>query len=201
MRHEPYIMSMDPHVRLFDRIASGYRLFYGYQRRMFKPLIEENAPRVGAERGNTFLDIGSGTGALVSVLSEAGFNAEGVDAAPKMVAAARRAGWKCELGDIGKGLPYKDGSFDFVISSFVAHGLVGELREKLYSEGRRIARKAVIIHDYHGKQPFTTELIERLEGGDFFRFVDTGEAELAEAFGNLEIIDVTRTSAWYVGRS
>jgi SAM-dependent methyltransferase len=194
-------MAMDTHVRLFDRIASGYRLFYGYQRRMFKPLIAENAHKIGAQKGDSFLDIGSGTGALVSVLSEAGFNAEGVDAAPGMVAAARRAGLKCELGDIGNGLPYRDGSFDFVISSFVAHGLVPELRVKLYSEALRIARKAVIIHDYHGKQPFTTELIERLEGGDFFRFVETAEAELAKAFDHLEIIEVTPSSAWYIGRS
>jgi SAM-dependent methyltransferase len=192
---------MDTHVRLFDRIASGYRLFYGYQRRMFKPLIADNVRKVGAENGDSFLDIGSGTGALVSVLSEAGFNAEGVDAAPRMVAAARRAGWKCGLGDIGEGLLYGDRSFDFVISSFVAHGLVGELRAKLYAEARRIARKAVIIHDYHGKQPFTTELIERLEGGDFFNFVASGEKEMAEAFGSLEIIEVAPSISWYVGRS
>jgi SAM-dependent methyltransferase len=192
---------MDAHVRLFDRIASGYRLFYGYQRRMFKPLIAENAHKVGAENGDSFLDIGSGTGALLSVLSEAGFKAEGVDAAPKMVAAARRAGWKCELGDIGNGLPYRDGSFDFVISSFVAHGLVVGLRAKLYGEAGRIARKAVIIHDYRGRQPFATEMIERLEGGDFFNFVASGEKEMAETFENLEIIDVTPSTSWYVGRS
>ena len=146
---------MDPHIRLFDRIAPAYRLFFGHQRRMFKAVMAEGVHKVGAESGDSFLDIGCGTGALVSVLSEAGFKAEGVDAAPNMVAATRGAGWKCELGDIGIGLPHADKSFDFVISSFVAHGMLPPLRAKLYREGRRLARKAVIIHDYHGRQPLT----------------------------------------------
>lgn len=192
---------MDEHVRLFDRIVPAYRLFYGYQRRMFKTVIKDNIERIGAAEGDSFLDIGSGTGALLSALSEAGFNAEGVDAAPKMVAAVRRAGWRCTLGNIADGLPYADGSFDFVISSFVAHGLVGGLRGKLYREAARIARKAVIIHDYRGNQPFTTELIERLEDGDFFAFVASGEKEMREAFSQLEVIDLPPSSAWYVARS
>lgn len=192
---------MDAHTRLFDRIAPGYRLFYGYQRRMFKSVIAENAHKVGAEYGDSFLDIGCGTGALVSVLSEAGYNAEGVDAAPHMVAVARSALLKCELADIDIGLRHPDKSFDFVISSFVAHGLRAPLRAKLYREGRRLARKAVVIHDYHGRQPLTTELIERLEGGDYFRFIESGVNEMAEAFDHFEIIEIAPSSAWYVGRS
>lgn len=192
---------MDTHVRLFNRIAPAYRLFYGYQRRMFKAVLAEGIPKIGAKSGDSFLDIGCGTGALVSVLSEAGFTAEGVDAAPNMVAVARSAGWKCELGDIEAGFRYADKSFDFVISSFVAHGLLPPLRANLYREAGRLARKAVIIHDYYGRQRLTTELIERLEGGDYFRFIESGVSEMAEAFENLEIIEIAPSSAWYVGRS
>lgn len=191
---------MNAHVRLFNSIAFGYRRFYAYQRRMFQPVVAEHAEKIGACRGDSFLDVGCGTGALLSVLSEAGFKAEGVDAAPNMVAAARKAGWKSELGDIGNGLPYPDKSFDFVISSFVAHGLPAPLRMKLYTEARRISRKAAIIHDYLGRQPWTTEVVERLEGGDYFGFVAAGEAEMRKAFENLEIRKIAETSAWFVGR-
>ncbi|MFA6504537.1 MAG: class I SAM-dependent methyltransferase [Treponemataceae bacterium] len=191
---------MDSHIRLFNFIAQAYRKFYGMQRRMFQPIVAANAKKIGADQGDSFLDVGCGTGALVSVLSEAGFKAEGVDAAPKMVAAARKAGWKCELGDIRNGLPYPDGSFDFVISSYVAHGINSAFRETLFREARRIARKAVIIHDYRGRQSWTTELIERLEGGDYFAFVNFAEKEMANFFGSLEIIDVAPANAWYVGR-
>ena len=118
-----------------------------------------------------------------------------------MVRMAQKAGMKCRLGDIAAGLPYSDGSFDFVIATFVAHGLPPSLRALLYGEARRVARKAVIIHDYHGRQSFLTEMIERLEGGDFFRFVDVGQAHMRETFDDLDVIDVGGSKAWYIGRA
>jgi hypothetical protein len=99
------------------------------------------------------------------------------------------------------GLPYSDGSFDFVIATFVAHGLPPSLRTRLYEEARRVARKAVVIHDFRGKQSFMTALVERLEGGDFFRFVDTGHAHMNESFGDLDVIDIGDSKAWYIGRT
>jgi SAM-dependent methyltransferase len=192
---------MDSHVELFNRIAPWYRWFYGMQRHNFRTAIAENALRAEMASGDTILDIGCGTGALVSVLTEAGFKAEGVDAAPRMVASARGAGLNCVLGDIGEGLAYADQSFDFVFSSFVAHGLQRPMREKLYAEAKRIARKAAIFHDYRGRQGMFMELVERMEGGDYFGFVASAEAELEAYFGNLEIIDIPPSTAWYVCRT
>ena len=106
----------------------------------------------GVPRRPTF--ISHGTGALLSVLEEKGYRAEGLDAAPNMVHMARR-----------------------------------------------VARKAVIIHDYDGGQSFFTELIERLEGGDFFRFAETGQAHLRETFADLDVIDIGGSKAWYIGRA
>jgi SAM-dependent methyltransferase len=191
---------MDPHVRLFHFIATGYYRFFRLQQKMFRSVIAEQAGKVGAELGDSFLDVGCGTGALIAVLEEAGFRAEGLDAAPNMVRIAQGAGCNCLLGDIAAGLPYLDASFDFVIASFVAHGLQPALRAELYAEARRIARKAVIIHDYRGRQSCMTGLIERLEGGDFFGFVSSGEAHMREAFDHLDIIDIGRSKAWYIGR-
>ena len=91
-------------------------------------------------------------------------------------------------------------SFDFVISSFVAHGLDTTLRDRLYQEAARIARKAVVIHDYHSRQGLLTEIVEWFEGGDYFNFVESAETEMREAFGELEVIDVGGSKAWYVGR-
>jgi SAM-dependent methyltransferase len=178
-----------------------YSIFFRSQQKAFRVVIAEQAGKAGAERGDSFLDVGCGTGALVSVLQEAGFQAEGLDAAPNMVRAARRAGAKCVQGDIADGLSYPDLSFDFVIASFVAHGLRPSLRMALYKEARRIARKAVIIHDYRGRQSFFTELVERLERGDYFGFVDSAEAQMREAFRKLVIVDIGRSKAWYIGRA
>ena len=191
----------DSHVRLFHRIAPGYSLFFSSQQKMFRSVIAGHAKNAGAEPGDSFLDVGCGTGALVSVLQEAGFRAEGLDAAPNMVRVARRGGWNCVRGDVAVGLRYPDLSFDFVIASFVAHGLQPSLRMKLYTEARRIARKAVIIHDYRGRQSFFTELVEHLERGNYFGFVDSGEAQMREAFGNLDIVDIAGSKAWYIGRA
>ena len=192
---------MDSHVRLFNSITPYYRRFYRMQRRIFSSAVSENARKAGMEPGASVLDIGCGTGALVSVLSEAGYRAEGLDAAPNMVTSARRDGLNCALADIGEGLPQADGSFDFVISSFVAHGLQRPMRKKLYKEAGRIARKAVIIHDYRGRQGFFTELIERMEKGDYFGFIASAEEDLSAFFGNLEILDIPPSTAWYLCRT
>jgi SAM-dependent methyltransferase len=191
---------MNSHVRLFHVIAPGYYRFFRWQQKMFRSIIAEQASKAGAERGDSFLDVGCGTGALIAVLGEAGFRAEGVDAAPNMVRIAQGAGVNCVLGDIAGGLPYRNASFDFVITSFVAHGLGPSLRTELYKEARRIARKAVIIHDYRGRQSCVTGLIERLEGGEFFGFVSSGEAHMRETFDDLDIIDIGQMKAWYIGR-
>jgi SAM-dependent methyltransferase len=167
---------------------------------MFRRIVAEHARTAGAEVGDSFLDVGCGTGALLSVLGEEGYQAEGLDAAPNMVRMAQGVGMKCQLGDIAAGLPYPDCSFDFVTATFVAHGLPPSLRSRLYEEAGRVARKAVIIHDYYGRQSFLTEMIERLEGGDYFRFVDTGQDRMREIFDELDVIDVGGGKAWYVGR-
>jgi len=191
---------MNSHVRLFHVIAGIYRWFFRSEQKMFRSVVAVQAGKAGAEPGDSFLDIGCGTGALISVLEESGFQAQGVDAAPNMVRVARRAGCACIQADIATGLPYPDASFDFVTASFVAHGLGADIRRRLYAEARRVARKAVIIHDYRGKQSFLTELVERLEGGDFFGFVSSGEAHMRQAFSSLDIIDIGHRKAWYIGR-
>jgi SAM-dependent methyltransferase len=191
---------MGSHVRLFHLIAGIYAWFFHSEQRMFRSVVAAQAGKAGAGPGDSFLDVGCGTGALISVLEEAGFRAQGVDAAPNMVRAARRAGCGCELADIAAGLPYPDASFDFVTASFVAHGLPPGLRMRLYEEARRIARKAVIIHDYHGKQSLLTEMVERLEGGDFFGFVSSGEAQMRAAFADIDVVDIGNRKAWYIGR-
>lgn len=57
----------------------------------------------------------------------------------------------------------------------------------------------MIIHANRGRQEFFTELVARLEGGDHFNFIESGEDELRAAFPSFEVIELGNSKAWYVG--
>ena len=66
------------------------------------------------------------------------------------------------------------------------------------AEMARIARVAVIFHDYNQNKNIFTSIIEGIEGGYYFEFLKIGEQEMKQSFTNLKIIDVDRPAAWYV---
>jgi SAM-dependent methyltransferase len=191
---------MNRHIKLFNGIAFAYQWFFGFQRRMFGRIIAEHMQAVGAVAGDSFLDVGCGTGAFAAALNDAGFKAEGVDGAPRMVERAARSGVRAGVADIMDGLPFPDKSFDFVVSSYVAHGLTIEPRRRLYTEAGRIARKLVIIHDYDSRRRFVTDFVERMEGGDYFNFVLTAEQTMKECFKDVKTRPVAPQTNWYLCR-
>ena len=101
----------------------------------------------GEVTGRRILDAGCGSGPLSAALSAKGAIMTGFDSSPAMLDLARqRLGAAADLyvADLGKPLPFADGSFDDVVSSLVLHYLedwsapLAELRRVLKPGGRLI---------------------------------------------------------------
>jgi ubiquinone/menaquinone biosynthesis C-methylase UbiE len=96
--------------------------------------------------------------------------------------------------------PFCRDSFDFSIASYVAHGLTPEEREKMLREMKRVSKHYVVLHEYGKRRKITTDIIERLEGGNYFGFIKNIESELNGLFGEVKIIEVGKNGLWYVCR-
>ncbi|WP_445154487.1 class I SAM-dependent methyltransferase [Arthrobacter sp. Hor0625] len=101
----------------------------------------------GDVAGRRILDAGCGSGPLTAALGAGGAVMTGFDSSPAMLELARRrlgAAADLHLADLGKPLPFADGSFDDVVASLVLHYLedwsapLAELRRVLKPGGRLI---------------------------------------------------------------
>jgi SAM-dependent methyltransferase len=96
------------------------------------------------QAGERILDLGCGDGQLTERIIAAGAIVTGIDASPKMVAAARARGIAVEEGS-AESLPYADRTFDAVFSNAVLHwvrdqdAMMAEVRRVLRPGGRFIA--------------------------------------------------------------
>ena len=88
------------------------------------PIHDHLVARLAPSRGELWLDVGTGTGAVALRAAYAGAHVTGVDLSPVMVDTARRLasergiGIRFEVGDAER-LPYEDASFDVVASALV----------------------------------------------------------------------------------
>ena len=100
----------------------------------YHPGGEEHTRRMielaGLERGSKVLDMGAGAGETVEIMRSMGFEAVGIDMEPR--------GKNVEKGDF-LDLPYKNGSFDAVISQCAF--FVSGNAEKALSEAYRVLGK------------------------------------------------------------
>ena len=187
---------------LFDLIAPVYGLFYEKQRSKFTKAIKRAKPVFDITTYNRVLDVGCGTGALLSVLYEKGLSVSGVEPSEKMLKIAKKNNInnKIEIkrGDVLKKLPFDDRSFDIVITSYVAHGMKSSNRIKMYKEMSRVASHLVIIYDYNKKRSVLTNTIEFLEGGNYFSFIKRAGKEMKYVFENVETINVDKKASWYI---
>jgi len=198
---------------LFNRIAPVYGLFFSMQRGNFRRILKQIEGEVDLSRWESVIDVGCGTGALCSVLAEEGFAVTGVDPARRMLEIAKRkaagqaAGQKIAFveGNALEGLAFPDNSFDVAIASYVAHGLQQQERQKLYAEMSRVARDMVIVHDYNKERSLLTSIVEWMEGGDYFRFIQQAEqemkdcgAEMNNCFSEVRVIRVGPRASWYL---
>ncbi len=187
---------------LFNSIAPVYGLFYKIQKKRFAEVIKGIAGVLDLTDFETVIDIGCGTGALCSVLSEKGLTVTGIDSAQNMLKVARAKSENNKISfiqaDVLEPLPFIDKSFDVAIASFVAHGLKVEARGLMYAEMSRIAKHYVIIYDYNERRSPLVTLIEWLEGGDYVRFVSNAGPEMKSCFADVKVVAIDTRVAWYI---
>ncbi|MGI1658274.1 MAG: class I SAM-dependent methyltransferase [Desulfitobacterium sp.] len=190
---------------LFDRIAPVYGLYFKYQTTRYQMDLEKVKQEFPLPICPTALDVGCGTGALCYVLHNEGWKITGVEPSRGMLGVATKKLANKEIplvqADVLTGLPFPDQSFEVSLASFVAHGLNAEQRKAMYREMNRVAKEYVILIDYNRNRSFITDMAETLEGGDYFNFIKQVEAELREAFDQVDIIPTGSHSSWYVCRA
>lgn len=182
---------------LFDLIAPIYGWFFQFQVRNYRRRVEENL--LLFKDSDKILDIGCGTGALASVLSEFNFGVTGIDSSAEMIKQARRLNHDNTANFLaGSVSTLSLSKHDLVIASYVLHGLQQDQRQILYSDMKRLALKRVIIMDYNQRRGILTSIIEWLEHGDYFNFIKSAEKEMQLVFTSVQVIQTGKRAAWYV---
>jgi ubiquinone/menaquinone biosynthesis C-methylase UbiE len=113
------------------------------------------------QTGHRVLDIGCGTGALVTIIKRLHPDVDvvGLDPDPKALTRARRRAERAAVTiQLDQGfsdeLPYSDASFDRVFSSFMLHHLQAGEKEKTLREVRRVLKPGGSLHllDFGGPE-------------------------------------------------
>ncbi len=128
----------------FDQLASVHDQLVQEDSRKYKnydealELIVKLVSPLAGEKG---LDIGTGTGNLAGRLSAEGVMMAGVDQSKEMLLACQRKFPEMEtkLGNF-LALPYLDGKFDFVVSSFALHHLTSDQIPLAFQEMQRVLK-------------------------------------------------------------
>lgn len=195
-------MTAERHIQLFDLIAPAYALFFKVQLRLYRGALKRR-PEFLTGESLRILDLGCGTGALAGALLELGHVVTGIDGSRNMVRIASRfhSMPQARFQQANLLAPELDLSAftpDLVVTSLVLHGLAGDQRDRVLDRVRTSGAKALLILDYGARRNVLINLIEWLEGGDYFRFVHDFPAELAEKFGEYETARIHRFFKWYI---
>jgi SAM-dependent methyltransferase len=152
----------------FENIAEELAEVYDH-------LVAELAPRAG----ETWLDVGTGTGGLAVRAARAGATVTGSDLAPALIETAKRLANEeglqilYEVGDAEQ-LPYEDGSYDIVSSSF---GL-------MFAPDHGAAARELVRVTRHGGRIGITAWDPEGGIGDIFRMLGSFQPPPPEGAGN-----------------
>jgi ubiquinone/menaquinone biosynthesis C-methylase UbiE len=144
MTTDDYYLS---NTRSFQKLASFYNLIaYPLAR------VREQVVRVsGAQKGDSILDVCTGTGSQARAFGKKGYNVAGVDISTEMLnVAAKRNRYrnvKFEVVD-ATSLPFEDKQFAISTISLALHDIPREVRPKVLAEMKKVSRRVVVI-DYH----------------------------------------------------
>ena len=129
-------------ARYYDVVSWVFSLGRG------RAILRTAIKLAGVTSGDNVLDVGCGTGSLaLDVKAKVGVEGgvQGLDAAPEMIEVARRKAAK-KGADIGfhvaliEEIPFPDGEFDVVFSTFMLHHLPDDLKREGFAEIRRVLK-------------------------------------------------------------
>lgn len=187
---------------IFNWIAPVYGIFYRWQKQHYRRIFNSFCQNMDWHKYRKIIDIGCGTGAMTSVLSERGLLVTGVDPAAKMLQIASSKPENKQIryiqGNVLERLPFADQHFDIAIAAYVAHGISAPERQIMYKEMNRLARYKIVFYDYNENRALLTTLVEWLEGGDYFNFICTVEDELKSFFSDVEVKQVGKRASCYI---
>ena len=121
--------------------------------------------------GQRVLDIGCGTGTLVTLIKRLHPDVDvvGLDPDPKALARARRKAGRAAVSvqfdqGFADELPYTEASFDRVFSSLMFHHLGSDEKERTLREVRRVLRRGGLLNllDFGGPEDGADGLLARL---------------------------------------
>jgi ubiquinone/menaquinone biosynthesis C-methylase UbiE len=161
--------------------------------------------QAGLAPGHAVLDIGCGTGTLIVAAKRAhpAVAFTGIDPDPK---ALHRAGRKASRAVIAvrferafaDDLPYSDGSFDRVLSSFMLHHLEPETRHRTLREVLRVLRPGGSVHLADLARPHGSRHGGPFLGGRRMRADRHGSiVALLEEAGFAEAAEVSHHTSWF----
>ena len=127
-------MRQDLYQELFE--VENNHWWHQHKRKLVHQLISEYLGRPGK-----VLDVGAGTGKILSELKNKGWQIKGVDGEKEAVRWAKKRGVVIKQHDLTKKLPFKNNSFDLVVSLDVLEhvkddvGLLKEMRRVVKPQG------------------------------------------------------------------
>ncbi|MGE5380934.1 MAG: class I SAM-dependent methyltransferase [Methylocystaceae bacterium] len=182
----------------FNRLASSYdHTIYGkYSARLYRKVLA----KITIKKDSAILDLGCGTGKLLSLITAPEVRLAGVDIAPGMIAEARRklgTGADLKLGDT-EDLPWPNQSFEWVVSTLSFHhypnpvGVLKEAARVVKPQGK------VIIGDVWLPTP-----LRQVVNGLVFPFSKEGDVSMYSRSQLNQMLDEAglRLVSWKLDRS
>ena len=151
----------------------------------------------------TVLDIGTGTGAWISLFSSyQAKNLTGIDFSKKMITEARKKHSQITFLQLNanKLKSIEDNTFDIVTSSYVLHGMSKQERKELLQEMNRVSKEYIVIHDFTSKTTAFIAFLEFLERSDYPYFKDNFAEEMENLFSDVKKIEVENGAGLYIGK-